>query len=98
MSLNVRTQVWYYYNTKQAQARRGGQRPSFLFCPEGEGLAFKENEHPRDAEGKFVKGAGNGDDPEKIAKGIFPHLTGEKKHSCKLSHPTRGGFLIPRTK
>lgn len=42
-------------------------------------MAFKESEHPRDADGKFVKGAGNGDDPEEIAKGIFPHLTGEKK-------------------
>ena len=42
-------------------------------------MAFMESEHPRDAAGKFVKGEGNGDDPEEIAKGIFPHLTGEKK-------------------
>ena len=43
-------------------------------------MAFKESEHPRDADGKFVKGAGGSKDPDpdEIAKEIFPHLTGEK--------------------
>lgn len=45
-------------------------------------MAFKESEHPRDADGKFVKGAGGSKDPdpEEIAKEIFPHLTGEKEY------------------
>lgn len=44
-------------------------------------MAFKESEHPRDKDGKFVKGAGGSKDPnpEEIAKEIFPHLTDKKK-------------------
>ena len=45
-------------------------------------MAFKESEHPRDKDGKFIKGAGNDSDPdpEEIAKEIFPHLTSDEKN------------------
>ena len=41
---------------------------------------FKESEHPRDKDGKFIKGAGSSSDreSEEIAKEIFPHLTKDR--------------------
>ena len=42
-------------------------------------MVFKESEHPRDADGKFIKGSGSSSDREleEIAKEILPHLTKE---------------------
>ena len=42
---------------------------------------FKESEHPRDKDGKFIEGAGASSDreSEEIAKEIFPHLRGKEK-------------------
>ena len=59
---------------------------------------FKESEHPRDAEGRFVKGAGGSKDPdlEEIAKGIFPHLRNQRKakiNSVDLTRESKGGIM-----
>lgn len=71
---------------KQGEAENA---PPFVLL-KGEGLVFKESEHPRDAEGKFVKGAGNGDDPDpdEIAKEIFPHLREGRHGSQPPKQPT----------
>ena len=43
-------------------------------------MAFNENEHPRDEDGKFTDGASGGEEKslEDIAREIFPHLRSEK--------------------
>ena len=61
-------------------------------------MAFKESEHPRDAEGKFVKGAGSSSDPDpdEIAREIFPHLRSVSKSKNVLTNNTSGAIINTR--
>ena len=69
-------------------------------------MAFKESEHPRDANGKFVKGAGSSKDhdPEEIAKEIFPHLREKTRKTSKttsskvLTSSLRSGTIVLSSK
>lgn len=54
---------------------------------------FKENEHPRDADGKFTDGNGE-KSVEEIAKEIFPHLRDQRTNKTHMLYLTivKDGF------